>query len=338
MKNRFEVLDGWRGISILFVLAGHLLPLGLKSWEMNAAIAASGMAIFFILSGFLITNILIKKPDIRSFLIRRFMRILPLAWLVLAITLFFVNASAHQVFSGFFFYANWPPMGLTFATSHFWSLCVEVQFYVLIALLVYSLKEKAFWLLPGLCIGVTVFRAYHGVEMAINTYFRIDEILAGCILALVYNFGSSFFKSFIGKLNSFFFLILLIMSAHPTFELLNYFRPYIALLLVGSTLFSVKDSWLISQLRRKELAYIAGISYALYVIHGVLGHTWLGEGDLLEKYAKRPLLFLLTFLLAHISTKYYESYWIKLGIKLTSNHNQTQDPNEVPVKPARNPN
>ena len=37
--NRFLSLDGWRGLSILFVLAGHLLPLGPKSWQMNSSVA-----------------------------------------------------------------------------------------------------------------------------------------------------------------------------------------------------------------------------------------------------------------------------------------------------------
>ena len=44
------------GVSIALVLAGHLLPLGPKSWQMNGAVAATGMALFFILSGFLSTS------------------------------------------------------------------------------------------------------------------------------------------------------------------------------------------------------------------------------------------------------------------------------------------
>jgi peptidoglycan/LPS O-acetylase OafA/YrhL len=55
---RFPALDGWRGISILLVLGGHLFPLGPKSLNMNECIAALGMAIFFTLSGFLITTTL----------------------------------------------------------------------------------------------------------------------------------------------------------------------------------------------------------------------------------------------------------------------------------------
>jgi peptidoglycan/LPS O-acetylase OafA/YrhL len=55
------------------------------------------------------------------------------------------------------------------------------------------------------------------------------------------------------------------------------------------------------------LKYCASISYALYVIHPLLAHhTWLGSGDLLEKYAKRPLLLLVLFGMAHLSTRFFE--------------------------------
>ena len=66
------------------------------------------------------------------------------------------------------------------------------------------------------------------------------------------------------------------------------------------------------------LVYLAGISYALYVIHPMLAHSWLGSGDVIEKYAKRPLLFAVLFCLAHLSTYYYERRWIDFGKSLAS--------------------
>lgn len=148
MKTRYPSLDGWRGISIIFVLTGHLLPLGPKSWQMNAAVASSGMVIFFILSGFLITTILLKNQNVVPFLIRRFLRIIPLAWLVLGISLVCISAERNLYLPHFFFYANWEPMTLTFATGRFWSLCVEMQFYVLMAFLVVLFKKRTFFFFP----------------------------------------------------------------------------------------------------------------------------------------------------------------------------------------------
>lgn len=322
MTSRFQVLDGWRGVSILFVLAGHLLPLGPQSWQMNAAVAGAGMALFFILSGFLITNMLLRDQNIGHFLIKRFLRIVPLAWLCLLITLILTSANKELFIPHLLFYANWEPIALTAETSHYWSLCVEVQFYILIAILVSVFKSRAIMFLPILCVAVTANRYFNGVEMAINTYYRLDEILAGCILALLYNYADSV-KRFISLLNPIYMLPLLVLSAHPDGGVMNYLRPYIAMLLIGSTLFNIKLVWGHRWLTNSILAYIATISYALYVIHGGLEHTWLGDGEKIIKYVKRPLLFVATFLLAHLSTFYFEKYWINLGKKLTSRPNNT---------------
>lgn len=317
MANRFQVLDGWRGVSISFVLAGHLLPLGPKSWQMNAAVAASGMALFFILSGFLITNMLLHDKNIGNFLIRRFVRIIPLAWLGMLITLI-LNSSNKEIFlPHFLFYANWEPIALTEESSHYWSLCVEMQFYIVVALLVSIFKSRTFIVLPILCVAVTANRYFNGIEIAINTYYRVDEILAGCMLALLYNYGDSV-KRFVVFFKPIYMLPLLLLSAHPDGGVVNYLRPYITMLLIGSTLFKTELVWWNKWLTKPLLAYIASVSYALYVIHGGLRHTWLGEGENIVKYAKRPLLFAATFLLAHLSTSYYEKYWINLGKKLTS--------------------
>jgi len=317
MTNRFQVLDGWRGISILFVLLGHWFPLGPKAWQMNSTIAATGMVLFFILSGFLITNILLKDQHIGRFLTKRFLRIIPLAWLVMLITFFITSPASNVYLPHFLFYANWPPMWLTDSTGHFWSLCVEMQFYIFIAILVATLKMRAFMLLPILCVAITAFRYFNGAPTNINTYYRIDEILAGCSLALIYHHHNDVLKRYIGKLNPIYLFPLLLLTAHPDGGLAAYLRPYVALLVVGASLFSNQVTWYHSWLKGRTLFYIASVSYAVYIIHVGLQHTWLGEGETLEKYLKRPLLLATTFALAHLSTFYFEKYWINLGKKLT---------------------
>ncbi len=318
MNSRFSSLDGWRGIAILFVLAGHLLPLGPKVWEMNAAIATTGMVIFFNLSGFLITNILLRDQNVMPFLIRRLMRIVPLAWLVLCVTLFGIAAKWELYLPHLFFYANWEPMAVSGPTSHFWSLCVEMQFYFAIAALVLIFKKKAFYILPLLCVAITLYRWHNNVGIAINTYYRVDEILAGCILSLLYNGSKEFVRRFFCSLNPIIMFLLLLVSAHPLGGFFMYLRPYISMIMIGSTLFNEQVSWLGRLLKSRFLFYIASISYALYVIHGGLRYTWLAEGDTMVRYLKRPLFFVTTFLLAHISTFYYEKKWIDFGKKITA--------------------
>jgi peptidoglycan/LPS O-acetylase OafA/YrhL len=320
--NYFDVLDGWRGISILFVLAAHLLPLGPKALRLNETAGPIGMAIFFTLSGFLITNFLIHRPNVHHFIVRRFFRIIPLAWIYLAIALPFLGVSITDYAAHFFFYGNWPSEGATTlsfspGTSHFWSLCVEMQFYVGIALLFSILKDKALLLIPILCLLITFYRIHDHVYISINTYYRMDEILVGCVVALAYNQRlGSILPDFFRWVNPYYVLVLFLLSCHPDSGAMNYIRPYLAATLVASTVFNPRTE-ISNFLNLRVLAYLAAISYALYVIHPLLVHSWLGEGDLIEKYAKRPLLFAVLFALAHLSTFYYEKYWIDLAKRLT---------------------
>ena len=316
IESRLGALDGWRGLSILLVLAAHLLPLGPKQLELNASAGVLGMVIFFTLSGFLITSTLLNNDSIIEFLIRRVFRIVPLAWLCAAIILYATNASADTYLANFLFYANWPPMWLMNGTGHFWSLCVEMQFYLWIALLVIFLRRHWLYLIPIACISITLYRIANGAHANINTYYRADEILAGGVLALIYNRKLIFpaIKIITRHISQAILLLLLIISCHPKAGALNYLRPYFAIALVAGSIFNPTP--LTSNfLNNRNLFYIASISYALYVLHPLLAHTWLGSGEGIEKYAKRPLLFFVLFIAAHLSTAHFEKIWIDYGKK-----------------------
>lgn len=318
IPGRLAVLDGWRGISVLLVLATHLLPLGPKNWSLNETAGPMGMALFFTLSGFLMTRFLLDRTNILEFLIKRFFRIIPLAWLALAISLPLVGTATADYLPNFFFYANLPPLHLTDITSHFWSLCVEMQFYVGIASLTYLLGRRGLYLLPLICVGVTLYRFNVGATVDIVTCRRIDEILAGTILALIYagKLGRNATRVLAGT-NAYVLLAMLALSSHPALPFLNYLRPYIAAMLVGSTLFTPPPR-LATILCSRTLRYIATISFAVYVIHHLFIFSWLGSGDKLVKYLKRPLLFAATLGLAHVSTFHFEKRWIALGNQLST--------------------
>jgi peptidoglycan/LPS O-acetylase OafA/YrhL len=160
---------------------------------------------------------------------------------------------------------------------------------------------------------VTALRVANSQEISIVTYYRVDEILAGACLALTYagKLGT-LPRQMLRSTNSLLLVGLLMISCHPETGAMNYLRPYLAAMLIGTTLENQK-SILVRPLGAEILAYIAAISYALYVIHPLLNHTWLGSGDGLEKYLKRPLLFAAIFGAAHISTFYFENRWIAFG-------------------------
>jgi peptidoglycan/LPS O-acetylase OafA/YrhL len=316
-QERFVVLDGWRGISILMVLAAHLLPLGPKVLQLNVAAGLLGMVLFFNLSGFLITHFLLNRPDVLDFLIRRLFRILPLVWLYMALVFLVYPVSGDTWLAHMLFYANYPPKPLIPATDHLWSICVEMHFYLGIALLVALLKRRGLLLLPLICIGFTLLRVANDVHFSVVTHFRVDEILAGAVLALIYNnkLGAGL-RRFMTQGRVLVLLPLLLVTCLPAAAELHYLRPYVAASIIGVTLFN-PDSRLVPWLSHRWMIYIASISYALYVIHMFLMTTWLGSGDIAEKYLKRPLLLFVLFVSAHLSTFYYEKRWIALGRRIS---------------------
>lgn len=311
-----QELDGWRALSILLVLAGHLLPIGPKALQLNGAVATAGMGLFFILSGFLITTFLLHRPEPRPFLIRRGARILPLAWgFMLVVMVVHGNISLDGAVRHVLFLANLPPFGLTATTAHLWSLCMEVQFYLAAAILVGVLGRGGLLLLPLLAVSVTGLRIATGTHISIVTWLRVDEILAGACLALLYHAGllrregRGFSPLLLAPL-----ALLYLAAAHPAGGNLNYARPYVAAALVGASL--CMRGTIRELLASRPLRHVAAISYALYVWHPLLAESWLGTGEGVEKYLKRPLLFAALWGLAYVSTTYYEALWIRLGTRL----------------------
>lgn len=315
--KHIAILDGWRALSILLVLAGHLLPLGPKAWGFNMPVASVGMALFFVLSGFLITKFLLERPDAWTFLCRRAFRILPLAWVAIMV-LGIVNAADLATWlANILFVANLPPQRLLEGGDHHWSLGVEVQFYAAIALLVALAGRRGLYLLPVACVLITGLRVFNGVYIDIVTWHRVDEILAGATIALAYrHLREARWLTQVPAWAPVLLMLLVFVSAHPEAGAINYIRPYLAAGAVGLSLFVFPEG-----LRRlftsKTAVYIALISYALYIFHGMFEASWLGSGETMEKYAKRPLLLLVTFAAAHFSTFWFEQPMITVGKKVS---------------------
>jgi peptidoglycan/LPS O-acetylase OafA/YrhL len=320
-KSHIDVLDGWRALSILLVLFSHWFPTP-RAWQLNDVAGAAGMAIFFVLSGFLITRALLKDDRVIPFIIRRLCRIVPLAWAAMAILAVFSFPGADVVLANFLFVSNLPPARLMEGGHHLWSLCVEVQFYAMIALLAAVGGRKALLLLPIIALLVTGLRVFSHQYISIVTWHRVDEILAGAMAALIVVHFSERLHRF--RLRAWHVAVLalcLFASSHPNTGWLQYLRPYCAGLMVLASVY-IAPGMLKNALTSRPARYIAQISYALYVVHGMLTATWLGGNGLpkLQQYALRPLLAAVSFCLAHFSTFYYEKIWTDWGKRLTAGH------------------
>ncbi len=205
-------LDGLRGIAVLLVILAHF-----GAYAPTQRIPAAdvlrvgfdfgwvGVDLFFVLSGFLITGILLEakgSPNyFQSFYMRRVLRILPLYYVSVAV-LFWFFRPAHVPASEQVWYwtylANWriafDPDSVV-ALSHFWSLAIEEQFYLVWPLVVFLISESA--LIP-VCLGlifiplalrnVPAFQALHAVYDQLFytlTPFRVDSLGFGALAALL---------------------------------------------------------------------------------------------------------------------------------------------------------
>lgn len=330
--NRLAVLDGWRGISILCILATHMLPLGPKILQFNSASGLFGMSLFFTLSGFLITLNLYKRQNTINFFIRRFSRILPLAYLYLVVA-FLIQAEPFEHFlANLLFSQNYLHYAATPKTSHFWSLCVEIHFYIGIGLLMCITRFRGFKLLPLILVCLVANRIYLGVPYNIKTHLRVDEIISGACLALIFadQFGE-WLKKIIRTIPWYIWLGLLCLASHEATKPFMYFRGIFASCLIGHTLLtSSEKEW--SLLESKPLKYLAEISYALYVWHPITMYGWLGEGETkIIKYLKRPLCFVLSFGAAHLSTHYYEMPITRFGRNLTKKLDSWRNNKPLPL-------
>ena len=154
-ETRIKELDGVRGIAILLVLLHHFEPpAGLPTAIVAGAyLGWSGVDLIFVLSGFLITGILLDTRDspnyFTTFYARRALRILPLYFLT---TLIYFRLEPNPLERWFWSHlSNWKSaFGQDVpALSHFWSLAVEEQFYLVWPLVVILSPKRA---MPRVCL------------------------------------------------------------------------------------------------------------------------------------------------------------------------------------------
>lgn len=312
--GRLPVLDGVRACSIVFVLLAHWLPLNVVHAGANGAAGELGMALFFVLSGYLIGGQLLRRVTPRVFIAHRLARVIPLAWLVALIVGVLWAFEPQRWLAHVLFYANLPPQQLAHPLEHYWSLCVELQFYAVAGVLL-CLPPRCTWIgIPALLLVDTAYRISFGAVGGSITWVRGDDILAGAVLVLLMNGPARERVSAYLAMPLWPWLLppLLYAACVPIDggNPLNYFRSYVAAAWVGSLLCqpaAAPSRWL----SHARLAWLAAISYAIYIIHAPLAATWLGDGDVLEKYAKRPLLLAVTLLLAHLSTFHFERRFMR---------------------------
>lgn len=193
---RIPSLDGLRASSILLVLAGHFAYAAGFNSQITDIYAHAGVRTFFVISGYLITTLMLREIErygtlsIRGFYVRRAWRILPAAYAYLAVVTWIEHAqfSWTDIGLSWGYLASFTPLGAPpWDLSHLWSLSVEEQFYLVWPLIVAAGAVRTKEVAWAAVLAAPLFRhAQHEIStlnMLLNLQV-IDSIAAGCLLAL----------------------------------------------------------------------------------------------------------------------------------------------------------
>ena len=305
-KLHIPALDGVRGLAILLVLASHLatvppiLPASRIGTLFRALLTPGwcGVDLFFTLSGFLITGILLDSKGssnyFPSFYIKRFLRIFPLYYATLVVILA-VSAvpvaswlgselpSPADRWAYFAYLQNWPgvlrgSIPKTNAIGHFWSLAVEEQFYVVWPLCVWLLSRRALFslcctgFLGALALRCTLIFHYKQTFILGLTTSRMDGLLVGAALAIALREGWAISSRFCWLLAGAGMAIMLFIVVRHPWELVGT-ETYMQT--IGVTGFAILSGALIGLVlsgtgpifSSRIMRAFGKYSYGIYVLH-----------------------------------------------------------------------
>ena len=282
-------LDSLRAFAVLVVLIHHFYP-EVEPLHINGG--NYGVKLFFVLSGFLITGILLDSRTsldltgqskilvFRQFYCRRTLRIFPLYYLVLLTTLLLGN---KDVATGFWWYATYTSnFFLTtlseypWTTAHLWSLAVEEQFYLVWPFVILHLPRRVIF--GAIILMILVGPAYRlyalvvtqtGIAYYVWTLSSVDSLGWGALLAWLHRNGLQ--GNYLMKIGFGLFFLYPLVLVNLTRGTYFYALDY--------TILSMGFVWLIASAAKgfsgpigvvmnwKPLLYMGKISYGIYLYH-----------------------------------------------------------------------
>lgn len=354
----FPGLNGLRAIAAIGVLFVHITQ-GLSLFGLDATIFGStpsdaiaihrialyAVSIFFGISGFLITYLLLEEKqngsiNIKNFYIRRVLRIWPLYYAYLILTLitnfiFDVTYDKTQLFFYIFLLANIPFVlgkAIPFVT-HYWSLGVEEQYYLfwpnfvkrikhlflgsLILFLVFMLAKLIFYLLAN---NPFYEKLYYVLDAN-----RFQCMLIGALFAIVYHQKNKYFLRFVtvlpSQLLAWFVFILVFTNQFRISYFLSHeiITTATCIIIVGQ----IEQKNRIINLENKIFDFLGKISYGIYVIHPLIAIylskiLYFNSNDVINYVMVYVICISLTILVSYLSYNFFEKRFLKLKDNFTT--------------------
>lgn len=278
-------LDSLRAIAVTAVLYSHF-------WSVDTEFGSLGVRLFFVLSGFLLTGILLRESAeaqrvglsqrrvLFDFYVRRILRIWPAYYFVLIAAVALGATAVQHTFAWHAVFATnvllfreqaWYPL----MTGHLWTLSVEEQFYFALPLVVLFLSRKLLKPLLIACIGTAVF--FRGVVCVLGVprefYLALppaqfDALGGGALLALIqYHRGRIRWRRLLAwslPLTILADLVHIYSAIDYTFVAAGFVLP-MAALVAGAD--AGIDRWPGRVLSNRLLVTIGRISYGIYLYH-----------------------------------------------------------------------
>lgn len=321
-------LDGLRAISVSLVLLGHLG--GTRNFaylpEIMSYYANFGVRVFFVISGVLITSILLKEQvrsgsiSLKGFYLRRAFRIFPAAYVYIIAVCALANIRLHHFATAALYVSNYD-YSRPWLLGHLWSLAVEEQFYLLwpLALVLFFPRRKAI-AITVICLAPLLRTAYFfGLGASLGSQYIgfsfptvADALATGCLLAIAYR-EFAVFTERLGR------WIALVPLATVLFPLMPQFLSTRGYNLLGITMMNFGIAISIQNaiekryriLNWRPVAWVGVLSYSLYL--------W--QAPFLNRYsngiwAAFPLNLLLAFVFAAASYYLVERPFLAMRDKL----------------------
>jgi peptidoglycan/LPS O-acetylase OafA/YrhL len=355
--KHLKPIDTLRMISVYFVFADHMTNPGL--WGTFKP-GPFGVDFFFVLSGFLITHILLVEKDkreggrplgaiLKSFYIRRTLRIFPLYYLAIFI-LFFVNIPGFRDLFGF--YASYTVNYIFYFTpvdervlalyhglpaAHFWSLCVEEQFYLMWPLVVLLLPKNALkFLVIFLFLSIPLIE-YYLSDSTSAVYLFIKPSPVGYFYSLGMGafLAILLFEGWAINVKKLFYMAVCVLVAYVSVLLFCHdlkqvvlFKKYLQPLLHGSIILlsiSYTNGFLEAIWNNRFFSYSGKISYGLYVFHFIIinlvaAYCVSHDINFAETAGKFqiPIYIGCTYVCAIVSYELYEKKFLRLKKRFNS--------------------